>query len=72
MKKILAITTAFATALGLTVLFATKLVSKELEEAMNLENNVDDMSGEDVSEETIVGEVPAHNEEVTSQVSDEI
>lgn len=70
MKKVLAITAAFATAFGLTVLFATKLVSKELEEAMNLENDVDDMSGVDVSEETTTGETPTHNEEA-AQVSDE-
>lgn len=71
MKKVLAITAAFATALGLTVLFATKLVSKELEDAMNMENNVDDMSGVDVPDETTVGEAPAQNEETTTQVSEE-
>lgn len=72
MKKVLAITVAFATALGLTVLLATKLVSKELEDAMNMENDVDDMSGVDVTEETIAGEAPAQNEENTAQISDEI
>lgn len=71
MKKFLAITTAFAAALGLTVLVATKLVSKELEEAMNMENDVDDMLGVDVPEETTTGEAPAQNGESAAQVSDE-